>query len=98
MTKNTTTLDITTAISDLVKVRAEKAILTKRESAIRSEVLEFTGKIAGEIANPETGEIIAELVESERRSISDWDIFAVNYPEAYEALTKFTNVLTLNTK
>lgn len=98
MTKNTTTLDITTAIAELVKVRAEKAVLAKRESAIRSEVLEFTGKVAGAIANPETGEIIAELVESERRSISDWDIFAVNYPEAYEALTKFTNVLTLNTK
>ena len=98
MTQNTTTLDITATIADLVKVRAEKAILTKRESAIRSEVLEFTGKIAGVIANPETGEIIAELVESERRSVSDWDKFAEVYPEAYAVLTKFTEVLTLTTK
>jgi hypothetical protein len=98
MAKNTTTLNITEAIAELTEVRSAKAELAKRESAIRAEVLEFTGKTACDIADPQTGEIIAEVVASERRSISDWDSFAINYPEAYEALTKFTNVLTLNLK
>jgi len=102
--KNTTTttttvgLDITTAIAELVQVRAEKAELAKRESAIRAEVIKVCGKEAQAIADPTTGVVIAELVESERRSVSDWDEFAVSYPEAYEALVKFTKVTTLLTK
>jgi len=95
---NIKTLDITATINELKAIRATKAELAKRESAIRAEVLEVFGKSAQEIANPETGEVIAELVESERRSISDWEEFAVAYSEAYKALTKFTSVITLNTK
>ena len=92
---NTNTATIVDLISELATVRAEKDALSKRETAIRAIVLETTGKIATVIANPETGIVIAEIVASERRSISDWDTFALNYSEAYEALTKFTNVLTL---
>jgi|SRR6056300_700009 len=98
MNKNTTTLDITTAIAELVQVRAEKAELAKRETAIRAEVIKAYGKEAQDIADPTTGVVIAELVESERRSVSDWEEFAVSYPEAYEALVKFTQVTTLLTK
>lgn len=98
MTKNTTALDVVSVIAELAQIRAEKADLAKRESAIRAEVLDYVGKTASLVANPLTGEVIAEVVESERRSVSDWDSFATDFPEAYEALVKFTNVLTLNLK
>jgi hypothetical protein len=97
MSENTAVaVDLVALISELADVRAEKDLLAKRESAIRATVLEATGKVATPIANPVTGEIVAEIVASVRRSVSDWDSFAVNYPEAYEALVKFTDVLTLN--
>jgi hypothetical protein len=50
-----------------------------------------------EIIDPATGEVLAEVVESERRSINNWDNFEATYPEAYEALVKFTDILSLNT-
>lgn len=98
MAKNTTTLNITEAIAELAEVRSAKAELAKREGAIRAEVIKAYGKEAQEIADPTTGVVIAELVASERRSVSDWEKFAVSYPEAYEALVKFTEVTTLLTK
>lgn len=88
-------VDLVALVSELAQVRAEKDLLAKRENAIRATVLEATGKVATPIANPETGEIIAEIVASVRRSVSDWDIFETAYPDAYEALAKFTDVLTL---
>ena len=95
MAKSAVAVDLVSLVEELTKVRAEKDALAKRESAIRATVLEATGKVATPIANPVTGEIIAEIVASVRRSVSDWDTFEVNYPEAYEALAKFTDVLTL---
>lgn len=92
----TTTTNFTVLIAELAEVRAHKAELAKRESAIRAEVLEATGKVATPIADPATGAIIAEVVASVRRSVSDWESFEVTYPEAYEALVRFTDVLTLN--
>lgn len=97
MNKNTATLDVTATIAELVKIRADKSVLAKREGAIRKDVLAYADNSAGFIANPDSGELLAEIVASERRSVSDWDKFAEMYPEAYEALVKFTPVLTLNT-
>lgn len=88
-------VDLVALVSELAQVRAEKDLLAKRENAIRATVLEATGKIATPIANPETGEILAEIVASVRRSVSDWDNFESAYPDAYKALVKFTDVLTL---
>jgi hypothetical protein len=96
MAETVVAVDLVALVSELAEVRSQKDALAKRESAIRATVLEATGKVATPIANPQTGEIIAEIVASVRRSVSDWDSFAVNYPEAYEALVKFTDVLTLN--
>lgn len=89
-------VDVVALIDELVEVRKSKAELSARESNIRKSVLEATGNSAVEIAD-EAGVIIAEVVESVRRSVNDWDEFEVAYPEAYEALVKFTDVLTLNT-
>lgn len=88
-------VDVVSLIEELAIVRAEKDALAKRESAIRKAVLEETGNVATPIAD-NSGVIVAEIVASVRRSVSDWEAFAVNYPEAYEALVKFTDVLTLN--
>lgn len=96
MAKALVEVNLVSLIEELASVRAEKDVLAKRESAIRATVLEATGKVATPITNPVTGEIVAEIVASVRRSVTDWDSFAVNYPEAYEALVKFTDVLTLN--
>lgn len=96
MAETVVAVDLVALVSELAEVRSQKDALAKRESAIRATVLEATGKVATPIANPQTGEIIAEIVASVRRSVSDWDSFAVNYPEAYEVLVKFTDVLTLN--
>lgn len=96
MAKTAVKVDLVSLIGELATVRAEKDVLAKRESAIRATVLEATGKVATPIANPETGEVIAEIVASVRRSITDWETFELAYPEAYEALTKFTDVLTLS--
>lgn len=95
MAKALVEVNLVSLIEELATVRAEKDVLAKRESAIRATVLDATGKIATPIANPETGEIIAEIVASVRRSVSDWDTFETAYPDAYEALAKFTDVLTL---
>lgn len=89
-------VDVVALIDELVEVRKSKAELSARESVIRKSVLDATGNSAVEIAD-EAGVIIAEVVESVRRSVNDWDEFEVAYPEAYEALVKFTDVLTLNT-
>lgn len=89
-------VDVVALIDELVEVRKSKAELSARESNIRKSVLEATGNSAVEIAD-EAGVIIAEVIESVRRSVNDWDEFEVAYPEAYEALVKFTDVLTLNT-
>lgn len=89
-------VDVVALIDELVEVRKSKAELATRESAIRKSVLDATGNVAVEIAD-EFGVIVAEVVESVRRSVNDWDEFEVAYPEAYEALVKFTDVLTLNT-
>ena len=89
-------VDVVALIDELVEVRKSKAELSARESVIRKSVLEATGNTAVEIAD-EAGVIIAEVIESVRRSVNDWDEFEVAYPEAYEALVKFTDVLTLNT-
>jgi hypothetical protein len=88
-------VDVVALIDELAEVRKSKAELTARESVIRKSVLDATGNTAVEIAD-EAGVIIAEVVESVRRSVNDWDAFEVAYPEAYEALVKFTDVLTLN--
>jgi hypothetical protein len=95
MAKALVEVNLVSLIEELVAVRAEKDVLAKRESAIRATVLEATGKIATPIAHPQTGEILAEIIASVRRSVSDWDTFETAYPEAYEALAKFTDVLTL---
>lgn len=87
-------VDVVSLIEELAVVRAEKDTLAKRESAIRKAVLEATGNVATPIAN-HNGEVIAEIVASVRRSVGDWDTFEVAYPEAYKALTRFTDVLTL---
>lgn len=87
-------VDVVSLIEELAVVRAEKDVLAKRESAIRKAVLEATGNVATPIAN-DNGEVIAEIIASVRRSVSDWDTFEVAYPEAYKALTRFTDVLTL---
>jgi hypothetical protein len=89
-------VDVVALIDELVEVRKSKAELSARESVIRKSVLDATGNSAVEIAD-EAGVIIAEVIESVRRSVNDWDEFEVAYPEAYEALVKFTDVLTLNT-
>ncbi len=86
--------DVFSLIEELAVVRAEKDVLAKRESSIRKAVLEATGNVATPIAN-DNGEVIAEIIASVRRSVSDWDTFEVAYPEAYKALTRFTDVLTL---
>jgi hypothetical protein len=91
-------VDLVSLIGELVEVKKAKAELTNRESAIRKVVLGETGNIATVIADPKTGEVIAEITESVRRSVNDWEAFEITYPEAYEALVKFTDVLTLNTK
>jgi hypothetical protein len=87
-------VDVVSLIEELAVVRAEKDVLAKREGAIRKAVLEATGNVATPIAN-DNGEVIAEIIASVRRSVSDWDTFEVAYPEAYKALTRFTDVLTL---
>jgi hypothetical protein len=89
-------VDVVALIDELIEVREAKAELSARESVIRKSVLGATGNTAVEIAD-KAGVIIAEVVESTRRSINDWDDFEATYPEAYEALVKFTDVLTLNT-
>jgi hypothetical protein len=96
MSKSTAVqVDLVGLLTELSRVRAEKDLLSKRESVIRNSVLEATGKVATPIANPETGEILAEVVGSVRRSVSDWDSFESAYPDAYKALVRFTDVLTL---
>lgn len=87
-------VNLVSLIEELAIVRAEKDALAKRESAIRKSVLEATGNTATAIAD-DNGVIIAEIVASVRRSVSDWDNFEIAYPEAYKALTRFTDVLTL---
>ncbi len=87
-------IDLVSLIEELAVVRAEKDALAKRESAIRKAVLEETGNTATTIID-DHGVIIAEIIASVRRSVSDWDTFEVAYPEAYKALAKFTDVLTL---
>ena len=87
-------VDVVSLIEELAVVRAEKDVLAKREGAIRKAVLEATGNVATPIAN-DNGEVIAEIIASVRRSVSDWDTFEVAYPEAYKALPRFTDVLTL---
>lgn len=89
-------VDVVALIDELVEVRKSKAVLSARESNIRKSVLEATGNTAIEIAD-NSGVIIAEVIESVRRSVNDWDEFEATYPEAFEALVKFTDVLTLNT-
>jgi hypothetical protein len=91
------TTSTTALIAELATVRNAKAELTKREGAIRKIVLEAVGNIATAIAD-DHGVIIAEIVSSERRSITDWDNFQIAYPEAYKELVKFTDVLTLTLK
>lgn len=97
MSKTLVAVEVSTLITELAVVRSQKADLTKRESQIRSEVLATTGKVATEIHNAE-GVAIAEIVLSERRSITDWETFQLAFPEAYQALVKFTEVATLNLK
>jgi hypothetical protein len=89
---------MTTLIAEISDIRSKKAELSKQESKLRSEVLKTTGKVDTEIFDPATGIAIAEIVMSERRSISDWDTFKIAFPEAYEALVQFTEVATLNLK
>jgi hypothetical protein len=96
--KTAKTVDLVSLIAELVDVKKAKADLANRESAIRKVVLTETGNIATVIADPKTGEVIAEITESVRRSVNDWEAFEITYPEAYEALVKFTDILTLNTK
>jgi hypothetical protein len=93
---NQTVVDITEVIAELAEIRAEKAKWAKRESEIRNLVLESTGNIATQIYS-DSG-VIAEVVLSERRSINDWDNFQMAFPEAYEALVKTSEVLTLTLK
>ena len=88
-------IDLAPLILELTEVRAKKDALAKRESAIRGMVLESVGKVATPITDT-NGVIIAEIVESVRRSVGDWDTFEATYPDAYKALVKFTDVLTLN--
>lgn len=92
---NTIKTDLAPLIAELADVRSKKDALAKRESAIRAMVLESVGKVATPITDS-NGVIIAEIVESVRRSVGDWDTFEATYPEAYQALVKFTDVLTLN--
>jgi len=92
-----TKVDVVTLISELADVRKQKDVLAKRESEIRKAVLGEVGNVATPIAD-NNGVIIAEIVASVRRSISDWAEFEDAYPEAYEALAKFTDVLTLTIK
>ena len=98
MTQTLVAVEVATRITELAEVRSHQADLTKRESQIRNEVLATTGKVATEIFDPSTGEAIAEIVMSERRSITDWETFQLAFPEAYQALVKFTEVATLNLK
>jgi len=98
MTQTLVAVEVATLITELAEVRSQKADLTKRESQIRNEVLSTTGKVDTEIFDPNTGEAIAEVVMSERRSITDWETFQLAFPEAYQALVKFTEVATLNLK
>ena len=90
-------VEVSELIAELAVVRSQKADLSKREGQIRNEVLATTGKVATEIQNAE-GVAIAEIVLSERRSITDWETFQLAFPEAYQALVKFTEVATLNLK
>lgn len=96
--KTVKAVDLVSLIGELVEVKKAKAELTNRESAIRKVVLTETGNTATVIADPKTGEVIAEITDSVRRSVNDWEAFEITYPEAYEALVKFTDVLTLTTK
>jgi flagellar hook assembly protein FlgD len=89
-------VDVISLIGELVEVRKAKSVLSARESNIRKSVLDATGNIAITIVD-NSGVVVAEVVESVRRSVNDWDEFEATYPEAYEALAKFTDVLTLNT-
>lgn len=98
MTQTLVAVEVATLITELVEVRSQKSDLTKREGQIRAEVLKSTGKVDTEIFDPATGEAIAEIVISERRSITDWETFQLAFPEAYQALVKFTEVATLNLK
>lgn len=98
MTQTLVAVEVATLITELAEVRSQKADLSKRESQIRNEVLSTTGKVDTEIFDPSTGEAIAEIVMSERRSITDWETFQLAFPEAYQALVKFTEVATLNLK
>jgi hypothetical protein len=82
-------------IAELAEVRASKAILAERESEIRSLVLDFLDSKPAQILNGNS-DLIAEVVLSERRSIKNWEDFEAKFPEAYEALVKFTDVLSLN--
>lgn len=82
-------------IAELAEVRARKAELAERESEIRSLVLDTVAKQPTQILNGK-GDLIAEVTLSERRSINSWDDFETKFPEAYEALVKFGEVLTLN--
>ena len=82
-------------IAELAEVRARKAELSERESEIRSLVLDTVAKQPTQILNG-SGDLIAEVTLSERRSINCWDDFETKVPEAYEALVKFGEVLTLN--
>lgn len=98
MTQTLVAVEVATLITELAEVRSQKSDLTKREGQIRAEVLKSTGKVDTEIFDPATGEAIAEIVISERRSITDWETFQLAFPEAYQALVKFTEVATLNLK
>jgi hypothetical protein len=89
-------VDVIALIGELVEVRKAKSVLSARESNIRKSVLDETGNTAITIVD-NSGVVVAEVVESVRRSVNDWDEFEATYPEAYEALVKFTDVLTLNT-
>ena len=89
-------VDVIALIGELVEVRKAKAVLSARESNIRKSVLDETGNTAITIVD-NSGVVVAEVVESVRRSVNDWEEFEATYPEAYEALVKFTDVLTLNT-
>ena len=82
-------------ISELAEVRSAKAELSERESEIRTLVLDTVAKQPTQILNGK-GDLIAEVTLSERRSINSWDDFETKFPEAYAALVKFGEVLTLN--
>jgi hypothetical protein len=88
-------LSLEEIISELAEVRSAKAELSERESEIRSLVLDAVAKRPALILNTE-GDLIAEVTLSERRSINSWDDFETKFPEAYDALVKFGEVLTLN--